>query len=177
MVESFEVANERMSAVRYVADYTFHFRPSKVRRLVRVVEPAAAESAGKSAGEAEGKASAESGNRAIVVLPVYKDGGDIALWDDPNAWRAAWAQRSAGPGPARLILPLGDAKDLAAIDAEPSRSRPIPGADLDSATQWRLRGSRGAGDGAASGRRALRAGGQREALPLGAARRCARQIL
>jgi hypothetical protein len=38
MVASFEVANERMSAVRYVADYTFHFRPSKVRRLVRVVE-------------------------------------------------------------------------------------------------------------------------------------------
>ena len=27
MVESFEVANERMSAVRYLADYTFHFRP------------------------------------------------------------------------------------------------------------------------------------------------------
>ena len=38
MVASFEVANEHMSAVRYVADYTFHFRPSKVRRLVRVVE-------------------------------------------------------------------------------------------------------------------------------------------
>src|SRR6202023_4338991 len=48
MVASFEVANERMSAVRYVADYTFHFRPSKVRRLVRVVETPAAEKGSKS---------------------------------------------------------------------------------------------------------------------------------
>src|SRR6516165_12246135 len=40
MVESFEVANERMSAVHYLADYTFHFRPSKVRRLVHVADSA-----------------------------------------------------------------------------------------------------------------------------------------
>src|SRR5246127_1075596 len=91
MVASFEVANEHMSAVRYVADYTFHFRPSKVRRLVRVVETPPAESGGKSPPEknpgdkspadsagkspAEGgaKPSVESGNRAVVVLPVYQD--------------------------------------------------------------------------------------------------------
>jgi hypothetical protein len=117
MVASFEVANERMSAVRYVADYTFHFRPSKVRRLVKVVEPAATESADKNAGEVKANVSGEGGSRAVVVLPVFKDDGDIALWDDPNAWRTAWAQRATGAGPARLILPLGDAEDLAAIDA------------------------------------------------------------
>ena len=141
MVVSFEVANEHMSAVRYVADYTFHFRPSKVRRLVRVVETPPAESGsksppdkspgdkspgdkspgdngGKSPAEGAGKPSAESGNRAVVVLPVYQDGSNLVLWDDPNAWRMAWSQRPAGSGPARLVLPLGDAGDLAAIDAE-----------------------------------------------------------
>ena len=46
-----------MSAVRYLADYTFHFRPSKVRRLVKVVEPAATESADKGAGETKSNAS------------------------------------------------------------------------------------------------------------------------
>ena len=122
MVESFEVANERMSAVRYVADYTFHFRPSKVRRLVRVVESPPTESGGKGAAEAGGKAPGESGNRPVVLLPVYKDGLSLTLWDDPNEWRAAWAQRSAGAGPTRLTLPLGDAKDLAAIDAEKAAS-------------------------------------------------------
>ena len=38
------------------------------------------------------------------------------------ARRAAWAQRSAGSGPIHLTLPLGDAKDLAAIDAEKAQS-------------------------------------------------------
>ena len=135
MVASFEVANEHMSAVRYVADYTFHFRPSKVRRLVRVVETPPAESGGKSAADkspadsggkssAEGgaKPSAESGSRATVVLPVYQDGSNFVLWDDPNAWRIAWSQRPAGSGPGRVVLPLGDAGDLAAIDAEKAGS-------------------------------------------------------
>ena len=155
MVASFEVANEHMSAVRYVADYTFHFRPSKVRRLVRVAEtpPAdygsktppdqspggkssgdkssgdkssgdksSADTGGKSSAEGGSKPAAESGNRAIVVLPVYQDGSNLVLWDDPNAWRMAWSQRPAGSGPGRLVLPLGDAGDLAAIDAEKAGS-------------------------------------------------------
>jgi hypothetical protein len=144
MVASFEVANEHMSAVRYVADYTFHFRPSKVRRLVRVAETPPPESGsksppdkssgdkspgdkspgddGKSPAEGGGKPSVESGNRGIVVLPVYQDGSNVVLWDDPNAWRMAWSQRSAGSGPGRLVLPLGDAGDLAAIDAEKAGS-------------------------------------------------------
>jgi hypothetical protein len=129
MVVSFEVANERMSAVRYVADYTFHFRPAKVRRLVRVADTPPAESnkstaegAGKSTTEG-GKTAAESGGGSVVVvLPVYKDGADLVLWNDPNAWRAAWAQRPAGSGPNRVLLPLGDAGDLAAIDADKAGS-------------------------------------------------------
>jgi hypothetical protein len=132
MVASFEVANEHMSAVRYVADYTFHFRPSKVRRLVRVAETPPAESTSKSAGDKSsgdkssadsgGKSPAEGGNRAIVVLPVYRDGSNVVLWDDPNAWRVAWSQRPAGSGLGRLVLPLGDAGDLATIDAEKAGS-------------------------------------------------------
>jgi hypothetical protein len=122
MVASFEIANERMSAVRYVADFTFHFRPSKVRRLVRVTESTPVESGSKSSTEGGGKPAVESGNRAVVVLPVYKDGSNVVLWDDPNEWRAAWSQRPAGAGPSRLVLPLGDAGDLAAIDADKAGS-------------------------------------------------------
>jgi Uncharacterized protein conserved in bacteria (DUF2066) len=122
MVESFEVANERMSAVRYLADYTFHFRPSKLRRLVRITDTAAIESGGKASAENAGKNSAESSGKPVVVLPVYRDGSSLALWADPNAWRAAWAQRSSGSGPTHLTLPLGDAGDVAAIDAENAQS-------------------------------------------------------
>ncbi|HEY1433505.1 MAG TPA: DUF2066 domain-containing protein [Stellaceae bacterium] len=130
MVASFEVANERMSAVRYVADFTFHFRPSKVRRLVRVAESVPTEGGGKSPAEggakglAEGgaKPSVESGNRPLVILPVYRDGSNLVLWDDPNAWRMAWLQRPTESAPGRMVLPLGDAGDLAVIDAEKAGS-------------------------------------------------------
>jgi hypothetical protein len=126
MVESFEVGNERMSAVRYLADYTFHFRPSKVRRLVHVADnastekgkPTPAEGGNKPAAAEDGnKPVAAEGGKPIIVLPVYRDAARLVLWDDPNAWREAWGQRSAAAGPAELTVPLGDASDLATIDA------------------------------------------------------------
>ena len=110
MVESFEVANERMSAVHYLADYTFHFRPSKVRRLVRSADDAPTD-ANSRPGIVEGD------GKPLVVLPVYKDSAMTVLWDDPNAWREAWTRRSAASGVGRLTVPLGDANDLAIIDA------------------------------------------------------------
>jgi len=110
MVESFEVANERMSAVHYLADYTFHFRPSKVRRLIHTTDGAPAEPTSK-------PALVEGGGKPLVVLPVFKDSARSILWDDPNAWREAWGQRSADTGVTRLTVPLGDASDVATIDA------------------------------------------------------------
>jgi Uncharacterized protein conserved in bacteria (DUF2066) len=110
MVESFEVANERMSAVRYLADYTFHFRPSKVRRLVHSADSAPAEANSRPAVD-------EGASKPVIVLPVYKDSARTVLWDDPNAWRQAWGQRSSGPGLSHLTVPLGDASDLAIIDS------------------------------------------------------------
>ncbi len=62
LVASFEVANERMSAVRYVADYTFHFRPDETRRALGSPGPAAAEASGK----------------PVVVLPGLPVGRAVA---------------------------------------------------------------------------------------------------
>jgi hypothetical protein len=119
MVISFEVANERMSPVRYLGDYTFHFRPTKVRRLVHIADSPPADGGAKPAPPDGGDKPTvpESGGKSIVVLPVYKDAERTVLWDDPNAWREAWGQRSGDAGAVHLTLPLGDAGDLATIDA------------------------------------------------------------
>lgn len=109
MVVSFEVANERMTTVRYTADYTYHFRPSDVQRVLAkagVAPPAA------------GTAAAANG-KPELVLPVYQIGAQATLWDDPNPWRDAWALRN-GAGD-HLMLPLGDVTDLSAIDADKAR--------------------------------------------------------
>ena len=109
LVASFEVANEKISAVRYAADYTFHFRPEETKRALR----------GAGIGQAEDAANAPKS--AVVVIPVYQSGAAARLWDDPNPWRQAWDQQPAGGGP-RLAVPLGDAGDIAAIDAERARA-------------------------------------------------------
>jgi hypothetical protein len=102
MVLDFQVANERSSAVRYLADYTFRFRPDDVRGLLR----------------GNGIPFAETPSKPVLVLPVLVDRGQPLLWDQPNPWRAAWAGRKSPEGLASLTLPTGDAGDLAAIDGE-----------------------------------------------------------
>ena len=113
LVASFEVANERMSAVRYIADYTFHFRPAETQRALKTAGIA---------GNAATADAAAAGGKAIVVLPVYQPGGHAVLWDDPNPWRDAWAQLPPSSGAPQLSLPLGDVGDIAAIDADKARS-------------------------------------------------------
>jgi hypothetical protein len=124
MVDSFEVANEHMSAVRYLADYTFHFHPAQVRRLMQQAGIAMAGSTPDNAPADNAPAdNAPAGNGAgaggtiAVILPVFEDGPSPVLWDDPNPWRDAWAQRPEGSAPVRLKVPLGGVDDLTAIDA------------------------------------------------------------
>jgi hypothetical protein len=113
LVANFEVANEKMSAVRYVADYTFHFRRAELTKVLQSSGVAIV---------ADSNAPASAGGKPTVVLPVYQDGATAVLWDDPNPWREAWSQRPAGTGARHLLVPLGDVSDLAAIDADKARS-------------------------------------------------------
>jgi len=113
MVVSFEVANERMTTVRYTADYTYHFRPADVQKVLAKAGVAAPAAPGVPGAPVAG------GGKPALVLPVYQVGAQIVLWDDPNPWRDAWTARSGGD---HLILPLGDVTDLAAIDADKARA-------------------------------------------------------
>jgi hypothetical protein len=121
LVASFEVANERMSAVRYVAEYTFHFRPTEVRRVLRNAGIALADDAMKPQDPNQPQEISKPPDSAkpLVLLPVYQAGRAVRLWDDPNPWRDSWEQR---PAIVRLVVPLGDAGDIAAIDAEKARA-------------------------------------------------------
>ena len=107
LVANFEVAHERMSAVRYSADYTFHFRPNETRRVLRAAGVAAA---------------GENPARPAVLLPVLQTEGQPRLWDDPNPWRDAWSQHPSTGSAQRLAVPLGDVGDLAAIDGQKAQA-------------------------------------------------------
>jgi hypothetical protein len=128
LVASFEVANERMSAVRYVADYTYHFKTADVNRVMQsagiaINQPnSSAGGASATPGSSGANVPALSGGKPVVVLPIYQNGGSALLWDDPNPWRDAWSQRPAGTGGTNFVVPLGDVSDLAAIDADKART-------------------------------------------------------
>ncbi|HEX7968843.1 MAG TPA: DUF2066 domain-containing protein [Stellaceae bacterium] len=103
LVQGFEVANERRSGVRYIAQYSFRFRPDAVRQLLT----------------GAGVAFAETASKPLVVLAVFHDeDGRTVLWEDPNPWRDAWARAKLPLGLVPLVIPLGEIDDVAAIDAD-----------------------------------------------------------
>lgn len=102
MVQALEVASERTSNVRYLANMTVTFKPPEIRRLLREA----------------GIPFAESASKPVLVLPVMRQGGALVLWDDPNSWRQAWSQLSSSGGLVPLIVPVGDLSDISDIDAD-----------------------------------------------------------
>jgi hypothetical protein len=75
IIRSFEVANERRSNTRYIADLTYIFSPNEVRKLLR----------------GTGAQIAEAANKPVLVIPLV--GGSY----NPNgAWARAWQDPAVG---------------------------------------------------------------------------------
>ena len=101
LISSFEVAGERTSGVRYLAKYTFHFRPDAVRKLLRQAA----------------LPFCETPSKPLVVLALVGDGDGAQLWEDPNPWRNSWSAHPPPAGLVPLVMPYGDLEDVQAIDA------------------------------------------------------------
>jgi hypothetical protein len=102
MVDDFAVEEEHSSSVRYIARLNFRFRRDAVRQFLLNA----------------GVPFAEERSKPIVVLPVWSGAQPPVLWEDPNPWREAFAQKERGEGLVPFIVPLGDVEDLTAISAE-----------------------------------------------------------
>ncbi len=101
-VNDFSVAEEKTSAVRYLARLNFRFKHEEIRGLLNDL----------------GFSFAETVSKPVLVLAVFQDAGALILWDEPNPWRDAWAARPARQGLVPTLMPLGDLADIAAIGAE-----------------------------------------------------------
>ena len=111
MVQALEVADEKTSDVRYLANMTIAFKPQEIRRLLREA----------------GIPFAESTSKPVLVLPVLRQGDRLVLWDDPNRWREAWAQLPQVGDLVPLIVPVGDLSDIADVDAmQAAEGDPLP---------------------------------------------------
>ncbi len=103
LVQDFSVVNEKTSAVRYLADLTFRFKPDAVRDLFRAYR----------------LRFTEARSKPLLVLPIYlTPSGEVLLWEESNLWAFAWAGRDLSEELVPLLIPLGDLGDVAAIDVE-----------------------------------------------------------
>jgi hypothetical protein len=95
LIRSFEVAGERRSTTRYLADVTFHFNPVAVRQLLRQ----------------SGVSFTEARSRPALVIPVVGD----QRFDPMSPWTAAWSDESHRQGLVPMILPEADAENAEAL--------------------------------------------------------------
>lgn len=101
MVLDFEVEEERVSTVRYIGRMAFRFRAEPVRRYL----------------EQSGVGYAVTATRPALVVPVLTRDGSSRLWDEGNAWLAAWSAAPVGGPLVGIVVPLGDLSDITMIDA------------------------------------------------------------
>ena len=101
-VSDFSVSNEKTSAVRYLAQLHFRFKPAAVRELL----------------QSAGLQFAETPSKPVLVLPVYQPASGLVLWEDPNPWREAWSTRQSGSGLLHVALPLGDLTDIGSLSVQ-----------------------------------------------------------
>ncbi|KJS39275.1 MAG: hypothetical protein VR70_08515 [Rhodospirillaceae bacterium BRH_c57] len=101
MVLGLSIDDERTPPRGYIATLTVTFIPQVVQALLQQADIPFSDQRG----------------RSLVVVPVWQGGPEQApvLWEDPNPWREAWANRRR-QGLVPLETPLGDLDDVATID-------------------------------------------------------------
>lgn len=133
LVQDLEIKRERLSATRYVGDFTVRFRDG-VKRFIPL--RLAADESGADDTLSSSQTMAASGgavsialSEPVLLLPYLENmSGQSVLWQDPNAWRQAWQARppkASAPVKAaaqaqgvslegKVLVPLGDIADVSA---------------------------------------------------------------
>ena len=100
-VSGFQVANEKASSTRYIADLIVSFQRGAVRNIL----------------SSAGIPYAETQARPALLLPVLEKDGARILWEDDNPWRAAWNKLDLADAMKPVIVPLGDIDEMNLVSA------------------------------------------------------------
>ena len=95
-VSGFQVASEKASSTRYIANLIVSFQRGAVRGIL----------------SRSGVPFAETQARPALLLPVLEKDGTRILWEDDNPWRKAWNKVDLSGAMKPLIVPLGDIDEM-----------------------------------------------------------------
>jgi hypothetical protein len=87
MIRGIEIANEKRSSTRYLADVTYDFNPADVRRILQQA----------------GVAYTETAAKRVLIVPVVA--GSAKPFDPNGAWTKAWAATDLSDAAFPMVLP------------------------------------------------------------------------
>ncbi len=101
LLKSLSIEEESTGPGRYIGKFTVRFLPTKIYNLFAQY----------------GVTVAADQAIPMLVIPVWKVGDQVVLWED-NPWRQAWINLHAEQSQVPLIIPLGDLEDANAVTIE-----------------------------------------------------------
>ena len=99
LIQDFEIRNEKLSSVRYKANYVFRFQEKAVREYF----------------DSQGLSYTDVGSKPVLILPFYQNADTIMLWNDNNPWLQAWSRAEGNQGLVPVVIPIGDLSDVQSI--------------------------------------------------------------
>ncbi len=102
MVAGLQLANEKTSPTRYLADVTYSFKPARIREALRLAAVPFSETQARTA----------------IVLTVLETPEGSFLWQADNPWAQAWQDRLLGNELVPFLLPLGELEDLVSVNVD-----------------------------------------------------------
>lgn len=102
LVLDFEIKSEKLSAVRYVGEYVFRFKKSKINAFLTDL----------------GARHTDVTSLPVLVIPFYREGNILSLWSSQNPWKNAWSSIAGRRGLVPVVVPVGDISDMQSLSPE-----------------------------------------------------------
>lgn len=96
LIKDFEITDEKLSSVRYMATYKFRFKEKEVRQYFTNL----------------GFGFSDLRSEPMLILPLYRKGFDTILWSYDNEWLRAWNRSGDINGLVPITVPIGDLDDV-----------------------------------------------------------------
>ncbi|MEI7669911.1 MAG: hypothetical protein WCJ33_07505 [Pseudomonadota bacterium] len=107
MIRGYEVLEEKININHYHAIVRYNFSYEPIHALFPDKEKTL---------EKKPEDSGEIENKAVLIIPVYREFDKLKLWQDDNKWRIIWYESSLISGGGLVIVPLGDLDDRVDVD-------------------------------------------------------------